>query len=367
MKNLYVGLMSGTSMDAVDAVLVDCSTALPKIIATHTHAMSNALKTNLLQLCSAGNDEINRLGKMDKLVGDLFADATLILLQKAQISPKEVMAIGSHGQTIRHRPDLSFTLQLGDPNIIAARTGITTVADFRRKDMAYGGQGAPLAPAFHRTVFHSNKKDRVILNIGGIANITLLKANDPSFVLGFDTGPGNTLMDAWITQQKEVSCDVDGKWAASGSLHPVLLEKLLADPYFKLAPPKSTGREKFNLDWLQKNSHPCASRNNSADIQCTMAELTATSIRDSIKNRLSQAEILVCGGGAHNIYLMKRLQSLMPQNTLALTDDFGLPTDWIEAITFAWIAKQTINKQAIDLTQITGSKQPAVLGGIYYA
>ena len=363
MKNLYIGLMSGTSMDAVDAVLVDNANILPKIIATHKHEMPLSLKTELSKLCHPDDNEINRLSEADILVGELFANATLSLLQKAQVSSKDIIAIGSHGQTIRHRPDLKFTLQICDPNIIAARTDITTVADFRRKDMAQGGQGAPLAPAFHRVVFHSDKTDRVILNIGGIANMTVLKANDPNFILGFDIGPGNTLMDAWISKHKQVAFDKDGQWAASGTVNKTLLKKLLADPYFKLPAPKSTGREKFNLKWIPLVLSAGMTAEN---IQCTLAELTAITISDSIKKLLPKAEILVCGGGAHNDYLIKRLQTLMPQNTVALTDDFGLPADWIEAMTFAWLAKQTINKQAIDLTKITGSKQPVVLGGIYF-
>ncbi|MEK6730793.1 MAG: anhydro-N-acetylmuramic acid kinase [Pseudomonadota bacterium] len=364
MKNLYIGLMSGTSMDAVDAVLVDNANISPRIIATHKHEMPLSLKTELSKLCHPDDNEINRLGEADILVGELFADATLSLLQKVQVSSKDIIAIGSHGQTIRHRPDLKFTLQIGDPNIIAARTGITTVADFRRKDMAQGGQGAPLAPAFHRVVFRSDKTDRVILNIGGIANMTVLKAKDPDFILGFDIGPGNTLMDAWINKHKQVAFDKDGQWAASGVVNKTLLNKLLAEPYFKSPAPKSTGREKFNLQWIQEISP--RRNDNAASIQCTLAELTAITISDSIKNILPRAEVLVCGGGAHNNYLINRLQTLMPNHAVVLTDDVGLPADWIEAMTFAWLAKQTINKHAIDLTKITGSKQPVVLGGIYY-
>ena len=360
MNELYMGLMSGTSADGIDAALVDFNTLQPKLIATHYNEFTPKLRQTVLDICRPGHDEINRLGELDILLGKEFARAANTLLQHHHINPKHIRAIGSHGQTIRHHPQRQFTLQIGDPNIIAAETGITTVADFRRRDMAYGGQGAPLVPAFHQHIFSKKNTHRAVVNIGGIANITLLTSS----VLGFDTGPGNTLLDAWTEKHLQQRCDKNGAWAAQGILNPSLLKNLLDDPFFKLPPPKSTGREYFNLMWLEKYLPANLS---AIDVQTTLVELTACSIISAIKNYLSTGEILICGGGIHNAFLLERLKTLADPLSVHSTEQAGINPDWVEAIAFAWLAKQTLDKKPGNLIAVTGAKQPTILGGVYYA
>jgi len=286
------------------------------------------------------------------------------------VSAAQIIAIGSHGQTIRHRPPGSpegtFTLQIGDPNLIAELTGINTVADFRRRDMAAGGQGAPLVPAFHRAIFHSPNKNRVIVNIGGMANITWLPAQGP--VIGFDTGPGNVLMDTWIAEHLGKSYDQDGAWATSGQVCTTLLAELLAEPYFKMLAPKSTGRENFNRSWLEDHLRRLVSTPALGDIQATLLELSAITIADSIKG-LDQIpkEVFVCGGGAYNTALMQRLARLMPQDSVASTAALGVDPQWIEAMAFAWLAQQTLNHRPGNLREVTGATREVILGGVYYA
>jgi len=358
----YIGLMSGTSADGIDAALVDFSESSPKLIATYYSPYSSSLREKIHALCAPGENEIERLAEIDVLLGKAFANTVNTLLKNQAISPEKIHAIGSHGQTIRHYPKLTFTLQIGDPNIIAAETGIVTVADFRRKDLAFGGQGAPLVPAFHQQIFSAKEKNRAIVNIGGIANVTLLSPHNES-VLGFDTGPGNTLLDAWIHSQQKKPYDENGDWARLGSLNQDLLHALLLDPYFKLAPPKSTGREYFNLDWLQKY---LANRTISpADVQATLVELTAQSIMNAIKTHLQAADVFICGGGVHNQFLIERLRA-QSAFTIKSTEEFGIPPDWVEAIAFAWLAKQTLNRQPGNLPSVTGAKKNTILGGIYY-
>jgi len=371
-SQLYVGLMSGTSIDAIDAALVDFSSAQPSLVAHHNHVIPEDIKNRIAELCSPQTlsprlSEIDSYGELHIQLGQLFADACLALLETANIPPEDVLAIGNHGQTIRHRPNGSFpfSLQIADPSTIAQRTGITTVADFRLRDMAAGGQGAPLVPAFHQAVFHSDKINRIILNIGGIANITVLEKNKSEKVLGFDTGPGNTLMDQWIKKIKGEAYDKEGAWAKSGTTNTELLKKLLAHPYLSAPAPKSTGREIFNLNWLS----PILSETDELkpeDIQRTLLELTSNSIAQSIKNlSIKIGEVLVCGGGSHNCLLMASLAKHLPEFSISTTASAGYPPDWIEAMAFAWLAKQTLNHLPGNLPNVTGAKSQVVLGGIY--
>jgi anhydro-N-acetylmuramic acid kinase len=344
MTELYIGLMSGTSVDGIDAVLVDLENQKPNVIATHFEKMPEVLRQSILDICAPGNDEINRMGELDYLLGRQFAFTANTLLEKNNIKRENILAIGSHGQTIRHHPAKNFTLQIGDPNVIAALTGITTIGDFRRRDIAHGGQGAPLVPAFHQAIFSDKNANRVILNIGGIANVTLLPAQGN--VLGFDTGPGNTLIDAWAQKHLQKRHDEKGIWASEGTIDKSLLENLLSDNYFKLTSPKSTGREYFNIAWLEKYLSLTSPNN----IQATLVELTALSIINAIDASFEKSEIFVCGGGVHNDYLMLRLKELSKQHCINSTASLGVDPDWVEAIAFAWLAKQTLAKKPGNLT-----------------
>ncbi len=363
---LYVGLMSGTSMDGIDAVLADFSQLTPRLIAHHQQHYPDELRDQLIALSQPGENEIDRLGQADIQVANAFADATLNLLEQFNITPRAVKAIGSHGQTLRHRPSFKhpFTLQIGDPNTLSQRTGITTVADFRRRDMAVQGQGAPLVPAFHKQLFHHPEINRVILNIGGIANITWLPADPKQQILGFDTGPGNTLLDHWIRTHQALDYDADGNWAAFGKVVDELLAQLISDPFFTQLPPKSTGTDYFNLNWLTNTSadlphHP-------RDIQATLAELTARSIATAIKLHCTDAaELWVCGGGVHNNDLMARLKKHLNGLEVSSTMQLGVDPDWIEAMAFAWLAKRTLEGKPGNLPETTGAREAVVLGGIY--
>jgi anhydro-N-acetylmuramic acid kinase len=304
-------------------------------------------------------------------LGIAFARTALELISIANISPKMVIAIGSHGQTIRHRPSPSqhpFTLQIGDPNIIAEKTGITTVADFRRRDMALGGQGAPLVPAFHRAVFSNEKIDRAIVNIGGMANITWLPQSQlESEVIGFDTGPGNVLLDGWIHQHLQQRFDRNGEWAAQGNVNTSLLNLLLTEDFFKQSPPKSTGREKFNLIWLQNRLESFDQMVSPADVQRTLLELTAKTIADSIQELSTKhKEIFICGGGAFNTLLMNRIQDLLAPNPVNSTSALGIDPQWIEAMAFAWLAHRRMENKSGNICSVTGAKTPGVLGAIYF-
>ncbi|MGQ9425374.1 anhydro-N-acetylmuramic acid kinase [Gilvimarinus sp. F26214L] len=369
-RELYVGLMSGTSADCIDAVLVDLSSSQPRFIHQLAFPMDAATRAAIYELMVPGDGEIDQMGVLDQQLGHDFADAVTQLLAEAGIAPTEVQAIGSHGQTIRHRPpgqlDAAFTVQIGDPSVIAERSGITTVADFRRRDMAAGGQGAPLVPAFHRAVFHSSSRNRVILNIGGIANITFLPQDGEP--LGFDTGPGNALMDAWIQRHHNEPFDWDGHWAGTGRAVPGLLEQLLEHPYFAQAAPKSTGREMFTLNWLLEalGAHPDLPPQ---DVQATLMELTAQSISNHIQGLEGgrELDIYVCGGGAHSKGLMRQLAEKMPEHSLGTTEELGIPPDWVEAGAFAWLAQQTLARRPGNLPTVTGARRAVILGGVYYA
>ena len=368
---LYIGLMSGTSIDAVDAVLIQISDRI-SIVDSHSIPIPQPLKDTILGLCSSGDNEIQRAFQLDRELGLLFADAVLELCTKANTSPNKISAIGSHGQTIRHSPHgkSAFTLQIADPNTIAESTGITTVADFRRRDIAAGGQGAPLVPAFHEDIFRDTNNNRAIVNIGGMANITLVAMSDIP-TLGFDTGPGNVLLDYWIYKQKNQAFDHDGEWAASGNIDTTLLASLLSEPYLNLPPPKSTGRELFNSDWLEHKllnfSHL-----SSADVQATLTELTCQTITDAITMCDSQLgasdsvnEVFICGGGAKNSYMMQRIQTRLPNKKVSTTEVLGIAPDLVESVAFAWLAYRTINKLSGNLTSVTGAREQRVLGAIY--
>ena len=368
-RQLYIGLMSGTSADAIDVALVDLQFS-PKLIAQHSHPLPHDIRQQIHALSLPDANEIDRMCTLDIELGQLFAQSSLDLLSKAKVAKHDVVAIGSHGQTIRHRPPGSpqgtFTLQIGDPNIIAELTGITTVADFRRRDMAAGGQGAPLVPAFHQAVFKSREHDRVILNIGGMANITWLPTEGKT--LGFDTGPGNVLMDSWAQAHIGKSYDTNGEWASTGSVNPELLNLLLSDAFFLLPAPKSTGRENFNRTWLDSHLHTLPSQPVAVNVQATLLELTATSIANSI-NQLSpdKKEIFVCGGGAYNTRLMQRLANLLTNSTVMSTSALGVDPQWIEAMAFAWLAQQTMHRKSGNLRAVTGANREVILGGVYYA
>mgnify|MGYP002629844505 FL=1 len=365
----FIGLMSGTSMDAADAALVDFHTIPPTLVATHHSPLPAALRNELFALCTPGPDEINRMAMLDTQLGEIFADCALALLKQAGVKASAVHAIGSHGQTVRHQPNgpYPFSLQIGNPALIALRTGITTVADFRRADMAVGGQGAPLAPAFHNAVFRSAEHDRAAVNIGGIANITILPKDKKQSVTGFDTGPGNVLLDAWAERQLGQRMDEGGQFAASGQINDTLLATFLSDGYFTLAPPKSTGREYFNSAWLD-NLLQQHSNVSPADVQATLCELSAATIAAAIlRYAHDTTEILICGGGVHNTHLMQRLRARLQPRSVESTERYGISPDWMETLAFAWLAKQTLEDKPGSLPSVTGAKRAVVLGGIYKA
>ena len=355
-------------MDAVDAVLVDLNKTVPLSCHSQQLPIPGPLRARLIAAAQGEDISLRRLGELDVKLAHLFSDAVLALLRQSGIQAASVGAIGSHGQTLYHHPAGPFptSLQIGDPNIIAERTGITTVADFRRRDMAAGGQGAPLVPAFHEAAFRLNDRNRVIINIGGIANITVLPGNPLKKVSGFDTGPGNTLMDGWIKKHQRKNKDDSGRWAASGEVDEELLNTLLKDPYFRKTPPKSTGREYFNMAWLDKILKRRKTRIPTKHVQATLCELTARSISDAILKHAPQTdEALVCGGGVHNLSLMLRLQMLLDNIRVVSTEEFNTDPDYVEAIAFAWLAKQTLERRNGNIPSVTGARHGVILGGIY--
>lgn len=366
-RHHYIGIMSGTSVDAVDTVLVAIDGKRLDLIATDTYAIPKPLKTRILDMASRYDTSLLTLGALDRELGILFGEAVNQLIEKHNIDRSSVRAIGSHGQTVCHRPDdeQPFTLQIGDANHIATRTGIDTVADFRRKDMALGGQGAPLVPAFHHTLFGNDHSTIVILNIGGIANITVLRPDKP--VLGYDTGPGNMLMDIFHRDQTGEHYDRDAQIAKRGNVNPALLESLLQEPYLARPYPKSTGRELFNPVWLADKLHTCALP--AADIQRTLLEYTARTIADQIDPfRFGKApQVLVCGGGARNPLLMQRLAETLPAWQVDTTDSQGISGEYMEAMAFAWLAHRFMERQSGNVPEVTGAERYAVLGALYPA
>ncbi|MGL5430499.1 MAG: anhydro-N-acetylmuramic acid kinase [Vibrio sp.] len=371
-SELYIGVMSGTSLDGVDTALVALQGDHITLLAHHDYPMPASLKQRLLSICIGQPTTLITMGELEHDLGHLFSEAVLALLEHSGYHSTQIRAIGCHGQTVFHQPTGAkpFTLQIGDANIIATRTGITTVADFRRKDIALGGQGAPLVPAFHRTIFHAAQSTVVVLNIGGIANISVLKPNGE--VIGYDTGPGNMLMDSWILQQHNQAYDQDAKWAKRGQTNHALLTQLKQDHYFALSAPKSTGRERFNLPWLQaelsKFSMQSANTVNATDVQRTLCEFTAQTIAEQVNLFAAgiQPQLLVCGGGAQNPLLMERLQALLPNWQVAPTTQMGVDGDNMEAMAFAWLAQRRIHNLPSNLPSVTGASRHASLGVIYY-
>ena len=367
---LFIGLMSGTSLDGVDVALVEFNQASlnhaqqPNVLRTHFLAYPATLRTEILALQHPTPNELETTMLMGNTLAKLYAEAVNQLLASQQLSPDNVIAIGCHGQTIRHRPGfndgIGFTLQIGNPALLTELTGITVISDFRSRDIAAGGQGAPLVPAFHQALFASKKVNRALVNIGGIANITYL-ANE---VIGFDSGPGNMLLNAWIKQHKGLDYDADGAWASTGQVIAPLLSKMLADPYFALIPPKSTGRDLFNDIWL--TSHLAGMYYPPEDVARTLLALTVHSIHNALlKDCDGVDEVYLCGGGAHNSLLKKSLQELLKNVNVETTEALGVGVDWVEAIAFAWLAKECLTQQTANLPKVTGAKGPRILGAIY--
>lgn len=367
---LFIGLMSGTSMDGIDAALVDFSAAKPELIATHALAWPDEIKQALLAAKDIPDEALHTLTDLDLATAETFAEACIQLLDKSPYQTKHIIAIGNHGQTIRHRPDIAkpFSLQIGNAQRLASITGIDVISDFRTADIKAGGQGAPLAPAFHQAVFHSADIDRTIINIGGISNITVLPRDRTQTVTGFDCGPGNNLMDAWVSMHTGKSYDEHGRLAATGKTDMGLLARLLLDDYFQLAPPKSTGFEYFNLRWLNEHQEiNTADEAVIADIQSTLCELTATSIIRAINQYAGDtSEIYVCGGGAHNLELMRRIQSLTESKVYS-TSALGVHPDWVEAMAFAWLAYMHHEKLPGNLPAVTGANDDVILGQLTQA
>jgi len=380
---LYIGLMSGTSIDGVDVALVRFSGTQCELLDFYNHPIKSQIKKSLGKISSpvsdsnpvfdSSNDVENRielLSKLDTVMGEIFADAVNQLLKINRLDANKITAIGSHGQTVRHRPNNKqpFTLQIGNPNIIAEKTKIRTIADFRRMDIAVGGQGAPLAPAFHNAVLRSQVEERIILNLGGVANITFLAKDANVEVLGFDTGPANTLLDAWYKKHhpnSQQDFDRDSQFAQRGEVHQLLLERLLGDPYFQLDYPKSTGREYFCLNWLEMHLSEINFTSKPEDIQRTLLALTVQSVCNAIKSTpFKTDQIFACGGGMHNDFLLALLSKKLKLKVLK-TNDVGVDGDYLEAMTFAWLAKRRIEKLPGNLPSVTGASRAKILGAIY--
>lgn len=364
MSDFFVGLMSGTSMDGIDAALVEFDDTSLNIINTTSHRYPEDLREQLLAAIQMPLDqEISNAGVLDHMVGDLFAEATLALLKNADIDAAQVTAIGSHGQTLRHQPkaDPPFSLQIGDAQRIADRTGLRTIADFRSADIAAGGEGAPLAPFFHEWLFRVPDKTRCVLNIGGVANVTVLSGDQET--IGFDTGPGNSLMDAWTRKHNSQPFDRDGRWAETGNVNEDLLLQFMSDPYFAFAPPKSTGFEHFNLNWIEGHHLAVVEP---VDVQATLCQLTAKTVADAIQDYAPEtSELLVCGGGIHNPVLCRKIEERLPDIALDSTASAGLDPDWVEAVAFAWLAKRHLEGLPGNLPSVTGADRSVILGKLF--
>jgi len=361
----FIGLISGTSLDAIDCALVSFDGNQPTLHGSLARPYPASLRQQLLDLCQLPEVSLKLLGEANVAVGAQFALAVNDVLEQENLTANQIVAVGSHGQTVFHKPEkpLPFSLQIGDPNTIALKTGIATVADFRGKDLAAGGQGAPLAPLFHRAVFESPDHARVIVNLGGIANISIVAPGRE--YLGYDTGPANVLMDYWVEKHLQQPVDLQGKWAASGQVIEELLTYLLDDPYFTSAEPKSTGREYFNGAWLEEALIQVGGNPEPAHVQATLLELTAATVATEIENQLNPDQVFLCGGGTHNTALQLRLQELLPDCVVTSTEKLGIAPDWVEAMTFAWLAKQRLDANSQDTRSITGAEQTVILGGVY--
>jgi anhydro-N-acetylmuramic acid kinase len=356
--------MSGSSLDGLDFALVEQDDR-PRLLGTYYIPMPDDLRAELLGLCSSGPDELARAGIAEQKWVRLAAQGVLAVLDQQKVLAGEIRAIGSHGQTIRHEPARGFTVQIGNPALLAELTGITVVSDFRKRDIAAGGQGAPLVPAFHEALFDDNKDYRAVLNVGGFSNLSLIEIDKP--VSGFDSGPGNVLLDAWIQAQRGLSYDKDGAWSESGTVNADLLKSMLSDQFFQTKGPKSTGREVFNLGWVHHHMFQLPTLK-PEDVQATLLEVTALSITESLQSAQAQTkELLVCGGGAHNKALMKRLAALLPNTKVSSTAEFGVDPDWVEAMAFAWLAHCALESVPANRPSVTGAKGLRVLGAIYPA
>ena len=361
---LFVGLMSGTSLDGADAALVEFSKGVaPRTLAFATVPFGSELRDRLLKLSAPGDDHLDLAGAVSLELAEIYARAVEGVLAGGGVTAVDVTAIGCHGQTVRHRPELGFTIQLNDPARLAELTRIDVVADFRRRDMAAGGQGAPLAPAFHEAVFRHPTISRAIVNIGGISNVTWMPASQPT--VGFDCGPGNVLLDGWARRHLGTAYDENGAWAARGKTDPRLLGDFLSEPYLETAPPKSTGRELFRLDWLDGR---LSGKHDPADVQSTLADFTASAIVDAIDRFCAKTdEIFLAGGGARNPTLVDRIRARAGGRPVAPTDVLGVPTGHVESMAFAWLAMKCVHREPVDLTAVTGAREPRVLGAIYPA
>jgi len=374
-KELYIGLMSGTSLDAVDAVVASIDKDSTHLIASCEHQIPDDLRQQVLAICTGRNTTLTEVGIIDHKLGKLFATVVQKLLAQAELLPEQITAIGNHGQTVFHQPDgeSPFTMQLGDANLIAVLTGVDTIADFRRTDMALGGQGAPLVPAFHQHLFRQSDSTTVVLNIGGIANISVIPPDDQKHiqVTGFDTGPGNMLMDAWCEKHTGHKYDQDAQWARQGQVSLALLDQLMSDPYLKKTPPKSTGREHYNLKWLEQQITDLlpAQALPAQDVQRTLCEFTARSIAQQVQlyEQGQDCELLVCGGGASNPLLQQLIKSHLQNWRVTPTTDRGIPGDYIEAMAFAWLARQRVHNLPGNLPAVTGARCQASLGAFYPA
>lgn len=365
---LYIGLMSGTSLDGIDAALVEINQdGGLQLLGKYFQPYTRDLQKELFNLSQARDVQLEHLANLDQTLGKLYGEASLILLKQSSHDAKDIKAIGCHGQTIRHRPKPdAFSLQIGDANIVSELTGITTVADFRRRDIAAGGEGAPLVPAFHQDLFGNPDKPRQILNLGGIANVTVL-SNNPKETFGFDLGPANALSNEWVEKHWQVSYDEGGAIARSGTIQHSLLNTWLSIEYFDKAPPKSTGRELFNLFNI-KQLTPNIDDFIKEDVLATLIELTAITIAQGIKKwGYSNGELFLCGGGAYNSYLVERIQQQLTSMKVRQTDALGIPADMVEACAFAWLAYRTINGLTGNLTNTTGARNTRILGAIYQA
>lgn len=367
----YIGVMSGTSLDGIDIAIARFpNSGNFHLLAAQTFPFPAELHAQLQLLITEQECHLQHLGNVDIALGQLIGQSINKLLTQHNLSASDILAIGSHGQTTFHSPtgNTPFSQQIGNASVIAEITGITTVADFRQRDIAAGGQGAPLVPAFHQALFSSPDEDRVIVNIGGISNLTILSSSTDMPVIGFDTGPGNALLDYWIQSQLNEPYDHGGQWASSGQCNVEYLSLFLDDAYFRQIAPKSTGRELFNQQWFEQANSRFKQEISEADIQATLVELTAQTISADIKAYATiNSQVFVCGGGAHNDYLLGRLQSLLDSSNVSTTESLGLHPDWVEACAFAWLAYRTMNKQAGNLPSVTGATHPVVLGAIYTA
>ncbi|MDR4514392.1 anhydro-N-acetylmuramic acid kinase [Nitrosomonas sp.] len=360
----YIGIMSGTSLDGVDAVLTDFKTDRHSLIKTYFLPYDDAIKSKLLALHHSGSDELTTAALLSNRLAHLYTTAVESLLRDSIVSAQDITAIGCHGQTVRHCPEIdkSYTIQLVNAALLTELTGITVVSDFRSRDLAAGGQGAPLVPAFHQAAFMNSDRHRVIVNIGGIANLTYL---DPSGeVSGFDCGPGNMLMDAWCQLHTGKPYDDSGNWAATGRIIPSLLEKFLSEDFFSILPPKSTGRDLFNFKWLESHLQD----EQPEDVQATLMQLSVTSISQAIQTFYPETdEVYLCGGGAYNLHLTNQLENVLSVKKIALTDELGIPAAWVEASAFAWLARQAILRKPGNIPAVTGAQGERILGAIHPA